>query len=414
MIDPGYSPGLKENKTTQEDMRPQFLPKEFIKDNIQKALESSLATNQSYSVLAPTQEEIQHVSVIFKDRKLDNIDVINYSLVSDIGRKEFNDLNNKLKQFTSKMSLIKTPGLFTLIDELSKNVSDADLENIWEKTVKAKPSLGARVRSWFNPSALSENLQLQYESVYKLLTERSKGLEVKLSGIESKLIQQKHEQENNIAALTSSFELYFNSFESVRQQFIFILYLEEFYKQELQKYKDENRGNTSIHVSRKIGEYESILSDIENRRLVLHGALIKFPITVKQNENLIGVCKNILKEIDNTLLSNFTSIRSNLMGLGVALNAQQGMLGTNSAKILDEQSSKLAMKINADLTIKAEKFAGESRLREAENIKALVEQIKDLNSNILQAKEENRQNILKATDIMNETTNELKLILGQN
>lgn len=409
VLEPLYKKESEPKKYT-----PEVLTKDFVKDNIQKALEASLISNQSYAIVAPTQEEIQHVSVLFKDRKLNNLEVISYKLVSDVGRKEFGDLNTKLKQFTSKMSLIKTPGLFTLIDELSKNVNDADLDSIWEKTVKAKPSVGARIKSWFNPSALSENLQSQYETVYKLLTERSKGLEVKLSGIESKLIQQKHEQENNIAALTSSFELYFNSFQDVRQQFIFILYLEEFYKQEFEKYKQDNAHEQNIHVTRKIGEYESILSDIENKRLVLHGALIKFPIIVKQNENLINVCKNILKEIDNTLMSNFTSIRSNLMGLGISLNAQQALLGTNSAKILDEQSSKLSMKINADLSVKAEKFAGESRLREAENIKALVDQIKDLNNNIVQAKEESRQNILKATDIMNETTNELKLILGQN
>lgn len=393
---------------------PEIIPKEFIKDNIQKSLEASLSLNQSYGAIAPTQEEIQHVSVLFKDRQLNNINVINYELVSNIGRAEFTNLNNKLKDFTSKMSVIKTPGLFTLIDELSKNVSDANLDSIWEKTVNAKPSVKARFLSLFSPSAIGNNLQTQYESVYKLLTERSKGLEVKLGDIERKLLQQKHEQENNIKALHGSFEMYFNSFQDVRKQFVFTLYLEEYYKQEIENYKQANPNISDINISRRLGEFQSVLSDIENKRLVLHGALIKFPIIVKQNENLINVCKNILKEIDNTLLNNFTSIRSNLMGLGISLNAQQALLGTNSAKLLDEQSSKLSMKINAELSIKAEKFAGESRLREAETIKNLVHQIKDLNGNIAKAKEENQQNIIKATDILNETTIELKQILGQS
>ena len=400
-----------------QKVKPQTNPlvtKQFIKDDVQKALELSLSTSQTYELFAPTQEEIQHVSVLFKNRKLDNINVITYKVVSEIAKPEFVSLNNQLKQFTSKISSIKAPGLFTLLDELSKGVSDADLEQIWERTVNAKPSLMARIFSVFNPKAIGTNLQTQYESVYKLLTERSKGLEVKLGAIEKQLIVQKHEQENNIAALTSSFEMYFNSFQNVRTEFIFILYLEEFYKQEIEKFKLANPNLQDLQVSKQLSEYESVLSDIENKRLVLHGALIKFPIIVKQNENLINVSKNILKEIDNTLLNNFTSIRSNLMGLGISLNAQQALLGTNQAKLLDEQSSKLSSKIVGDLSVKAEKFASESRLREAENIKKLVGDIRVINDKVQQAKEENKADMQKAQDILNEATQELKQILGQN
>lgn len=400
-----------------QKVKPQTNPlvtKEFIKDDIQKALEVSLSTSQTYELFAPTQEEIQHVSVLFKNRKLDNINVITYKVVSEIAKPEFVSLNNQLKQFTSKISSIKAPGLFTLLDELSKGVSDADLEQIWERTVNAKPSLMARIFSVFNPKAIGTNLQTQYESVYKLLTERSKGLEVKLGAIEKQLIVQKHEQENNIAALTSSFEMYFNSFQNVRTEFIFTLYLEEFYKQEIEKFKLANPNLQDLQVSKQLSEYESVLNDIENKRLVLHGALIKFPIIVKQNENLINVSKNILKEIDNTLLNNFTSIRSNLMGLGISLNAQQALLGTNQAKLLDEQSSKLSSKIVGDLSVKAEKFASESRLREAENIKKLVGDIRVINDKVQQAKEENKADMQKAQDILNEATQELKQILGQN
>ena len=400
-----------------QKVKPQTNPlvtKQFIKDDVQKALELSLSTSQTYELFAPTQEEIQHVSVLFKNRKLDNINVITYKVVSEIAKPEFVSLNNQLKQFTSKISSIKAPGLFILLDELSKGVSDADLEQIWERTVNAKPSLMARIFSVFNPKAIGTNLQTQYESVYKLLTERSKGLEVKLGTIEKQLIVQKHEQENNIAALTSSFEMYFNSFQNVRTEFIFTLYLEEFYKQEIEKFKLANPNLQDLQVSKQLSEYESVLNDIENKRLVLHGALIKFPIIVKQNENLINVSKNILKEIDNTLLNNFTSIRSNLMGLGISLNAQQALLGTNQAKLLDEQSSKLSSKIVGDLSVKAEKFASESRLREAENIKKLVGDIRVINDKVQQAKEENKADMQKAQDILNEATQELKQILGQN
>lgn len=404
----------KEHSMPFAEPKPKNVLKPFVKDSIQQSLEIILANNPTYQNIAPTQEEIQHVSVLFKDRKLDNIDVINYKLIADVGRNEFNNLNTQLKNFTSKMTEMKSPGLFTLIDQLTKEVSQADLEGIWEKTVNAKPSLKARFLSIFNSSAKSNDLQNQYLNVYKLLTERSKGLEAKLSKFEQQLVRQKHEQENNISALNTSYEMYFNSFVQVRQQFVFILYLEEFYKQEFNKYKEENPNQTDLHVSKKINEYDGILKDIENKRLVLHGALIRFPLTVKQNENLMNVCKNILKEIDNTLLNNFTNIRSNLLGLGISLNAQQALLGTNEAKTLDKQSAELSSRINGQLTIAAERYAAQSRLQEAEVLQGLVSNIKRLNEDILHAKTQNEEDIQKATDILNETTNELKYILGKN
>lgn len=400
---------------TPTDAQINTSPREFIKDKIQIAIEQTLATKETNYLIKPTQEELQHASVMFKDKGWNNISTITYSSVNNIARKEFSDLNEKLKTFTSKMSLVKTPGLFTLIDILSKEVNDADLDNIWMRTVNAKPSLMARIRSWFNPSAIGENLQGQYENVYKILTERSKGLEVKLGNIERNLLQQKHEQENNIAILNGSFEMYYISFQEIRKQFVFVMYLEEFYKQELENYRAANVDKMQdLNVIKKLSEYESTYNDIVNKRLVLHGALIKFPITVKQNENLIGVCKNILKEIDNTLLSNFVSIRTNLSGLAVALNAQQAMLGNNSARLLDEQSSKLAMKINKDLTVKAETLASESRLRDAHNIKGLIQELVGLTEEVQRAKETNRENIEKATQLLNESTAELNQLLGNN
>ena len=387
----------------------------FKKDSVQIAVEQALALQGTTELMNPTQEELQHVAVLFKDKKWDNINLITYPRVSEIARHEFSQLNRELEKFNSQVTKMKSPGLFLILDTLTKKVSEAELEQLWTKASTAKPTLRSRILSWFDPKYAVESLQKQYGSFSNRLIERSKGLEAALSDIETKLVQQKHEQQNNIKMLETSSEMYFLSFQEIRTQFVFTLYLEEFYKQEVQKYREENAHRLQdLHVIKQLAEYDSIQEDIENKRLVLHGSLLKFPITVKQNENLISVCKNIVKEIDNTLMSNFLSIRTSLSGLAICLNSQQAMLGTESAKTLDEQLSSLNMQINKDLTLKAATYSADARMREANQIKSLIQQLAGFSQEIVEAKEKNRTTIEEATRVLNESTQELNYLLSQN
>lgn len=364
-------------------------------------------------VVPPTDAELTYVSSVFQSKGLTNPDNVTFTLVSDVGRTEFSDLNNKLKIFTSKMSAVKTPGLFTLIDTLSQDIHKADLESIWERTTKAKPTVMARFKSLFNPSAEGESLNAQFRKLYDSLSEKGKGLEVKIGEIEGKLKVQKADQERNIKDLESSFQLYYESFIELRKQFIFIVYLEQSFSQQLESFKNSNSNTSDLTFNKKLQDYESVLTDIQNRRLLIHGALLKLPMTVKQNEQLILVCKNLLKEIDNTMQSSFPTIRSNIASLGIALNAQQGMIGTDSAKKLERHLQDMSMKVIGDLAVKSETLSSESRVSEAEAIRNLVRGLKEMDARLQTAKDQSKSNIETASNLLNESTIELKQILGQ-
>lgn len=383
-----------------------------IKKSITEVVVHSLESQGFNMLMKPSDKELQYVEAVFNNKQLMKIDNVTYPLVANIAKSEFNNLNTKLKEFTSKMTNIKTPGLFTLIDSLSQDINNANLEELWQKTVNAKPTLMAKVKSWFIPSARNESLNEQFKMIYKDLTTAGKGLEVKLGDIEKQLLVKKTEQENNIRSLETSFQLYYDAFQELRKEFALIVAIEETYKQNLEQFKLENNvGLQEVNINKQLKEYEEILKDIENKRLLIHGSLIKLPITVSQNSNLISVCKNLLKEIDNTLMGSFPTIRSNLIGLGVSLNAQQAMLGTESAKTLDRNLAKLSQKVNEDLLIKAEVFASESRLKDAETIKDMVDSLKGLNDRLLDAKNQSQTNIDQATQILNEASTDLVYIL---
>ena len=140
--------------------------------------------------------------------------------------------------------------------------------------------------------------------------------------------------------------------------------------------------------------------------------MLQMPITSQQNANLVTVCRNLLKEIENTRLSSFPTIRSNLLGLGISLRTQQSMMTNASAQELDRNLTKMAAKVSGDLTEKGIKLSGEARLREAETLKAVVDDLVALEGRLVAAKQENQANFDQTKSMLLESTVTVKSLVN--
>lgn len=386
------------------------IPHRSVKESVNIAL-----SRHSYSdIIKASEKDYGYLTGEVNRLQLHDISNYNYEIVKNIGQSELISLNSLLKDFTSKLSALESPGLFTIIDDLSKSVSDADLEAIWEKTRNTKPTLGARLRSWFSPSAAAENLQQQYKVVYSALTTGSKGLEVKLLEIEKKLNEQRLIQERNISTLNSSFEMYYNVLDGLRKELILVIYMEEDFNQKLSVFEKENKDSQEARVLKLRNEYQEILSDLQNKRLTLHSTILKIGVTTVQNNSLVTGCRKVLKEIDHTLNNSFITIRGNLVGLGVALNTQQSLLSTQNTRALDKNLSTLNMRVNSELAVSVEKYSSESRLKEAQNTKDLINNLTQLTRDVLIAKEQSKLEYQQSTELLKEATNDFQNYLKEN
>lgn len=382
------------------------------KDDVKYMLTDAIASQGLNGVINPSQEEAMHVVKIIQSKGLDKIENVTYPLVAQIARKELGTLNSKLSAFTSKMTETKQPGLFMVIDTLNRTVDDVNLEELWQRASTVKPSLMARIKSFFIPSAANESLNSRYMSLYKEFSQRGKGLEAELQKIQKDLLDQKRIQEDNIKMLEESFQTYYNAFQDIRKEFLLLVALEETYGQNLAKFREDNEHQLNeVTISRQLQEYETIYHDIKDRKLLIHTMLIRFPITVQQNQNLIEVSKNFNKEIDNTLDVSFPVIRQSLIGLATSLNSQQAMATTNSTKELERKLSNLSNKVQGDLVVKSITYSSSKRLSEAENIKQIVQQLGEFSNQMAAAKEQSKIEMENASNILNEASQELTRLL---
>lgn len=384
-----------------------------LAQNTNKIVLSNLIQSKGIvNKLTATPEDIEYVLKQYESRNLANMDNVTFETISNIGRKEFTDLNNALKEFTSKVSNVKSPGLFQLIDTLQKNVSDADLEGIWNKTVNTKPTVWAKIKSVVSPHAINESLSNQYTKIYEMISERGKGLELKIGECEKQLLSQKREQENNLRDLSKSYDMYYKSFNELKKEYLFIAYIEANYENSLAAFKNTVDSSTQeLSIKKQLADYESSLKDIVNKRLLMESSIIKLPLTVIQNKQLEESCKNILKEIDSVTLSSFPTIRQNLASLAIALNAQQGLMSADSIKRLELNSSKLALQTTEKLAIESERMASQNRLKEAEQIRDFYLNFKAMQENVSRTREESTKTIAQVEKILSDTAEQLKATL---
>lgn len=373
---------------------------------------TALAVSGFDSIMRPDENELTYVHSVFQSKGFHEIDLVTAESIDSIGRQDFIELNTKLKKFTDSMQGVKSAGLFGLIDDLSKEIQESDIEGIWNKAVNAKPTILAYILSIFDRNAKKKSVGAKLNELGVLLGAKSGSLKDKLQQIENDLVRQKKEQEDSVKVLEAAFEIYYKAFLELRKQFALIVYLEHTYKAQLEAYKAANSGNTDLVINKKLQDYERNFADIQNKRLLLHKSLLQLPITAQQSNNLIGVCKNLIKEVDNTVIISLPSIRSSLVNVNAAIIAQKAMLGNESARALDENLAKLSSKVTADLTVKAELLSSEARLSEANAVASLVGDLRDLQSRMQTAKAQSQANIDNATGILTNATSELKQILG--
>ena len=374
-------------------------------------IKDTLDNTEYTQALSISQEDHEFVLSEFTKKKFNNLANINYDTISTIANKEFNDLNEKLKAFTSQMDKVQTPGLFPMIDDLSKKLHDAELANIWNKAVNAKPTLWAKFLNIFDKKSANISLNSKYEQLTTLVTQRSSGLESKITELEKELVKQENEQRINVKMLEHAYSMYYKTFLELRQQLIFIVFLEEYYKKHLEDLSNVVNEDALV-LQNELKDAETVLEDIQDKRLILHKTVIQLPITAQQNKNLVGVCKNLLKEIQNTRTSSFMSIRTNLVTLGTALKTQQALLTNQSAKDLEHNSSILASEISGNLAVKGVLISSEARLKEVQTVQKLIENLERSSESLMEARQQSQLNIEEATITLLETTNKVKELIS--
>lgn len=362
------------------------------------------------SVMIPDEMELTYINSIFQNKGFHLIDNITLDAVDNIGKQNFLDLNNKLKEFTKAMDGVKSAGILSIMSDLSKEVDEIDAEGVIERATNAKPTFLALFLGLFDKHAKSKSIAQKLDGMLTIINDKKGTVEGKLVNMEKNLRDQYSEQELNIKTMDKCYKAYEDTFKEMRRQFGLIVYLEHNFKSQFEQYKQSVADKTDVLIGTKIMEYERVLKNIENRRLLIQKTMSQLPLSATQCNTLINVCQNLMDEINTTLISSFPSIRGSLTSLGAVISARKAMLGNELASKLEADLALTATKAIGSLAVQTELVSANNRKREVETVQKIVEEMKANKQLIDSAKQQASQIIKDSGNLLTSLSEDIKLI----
>lgn len=305
------------------------------------------------------------------------------------------ELGKSLDAFLARVNQQDNPALFRLTDELGQHFEEAQLEQVADRILNAKPGLLARFIGLFNQKYARSALTKVWEDVSRLATGRSKTLSDHVNTIQKKLEGEmsrlgaelvnmdkvKDAYRANLVSFAIETAVLHNALLKARRQFAAV---EEALKHDPQAFQDA----------------QDKLQALESRALALEGGLSKLPadqIVIRQLQNA-GI--STLQELSTTMASRFNSIKGELLVIHGALAVRDVQrLGQQGAD-LDANLGKARGKLMKDVVLTAATMPGENRARQAAQLKALVERSRELQAITNAAREENRRQFDEARQTM--------------
>lgn len=312
------------------------------------------------------------------------------------------ELGKALDSFLARINQQGNPALFRLTDELTNHFEDAKLEQVADRILNAKPGLVQRIIGLFSKKFARSAIAKAWEDVSRMASGRSKTLSDHVNAIQKKLEGEmaklgieltnmdkvKDAYRANLVSFAIETAVLHNSLLKARFQFA---QAEEELKKDPQAYQDA----------------QDKLQALESRALAVEGGLTKLPadqIVIRQLQNAgIGT----LQELSTTMSSRFNSIKGELLVIHGAL-AVQGVqrLGQQGAA-LDANLGKVRGKLMKDVVLTAATMPGQNRAQQANQLKALVEQSRELQTITVTAREENKRQFDEARTTLANVRKEL-------
>jgi hypothetical protein len=368
-------------------------------------------TSVSQDVIIPENFPIkfdqQQINTI--KQKLDSVDFLTISPMEVVTLENEPEklLHTTLDGFLSNIDKFQDPKLFELITGLNKAVEEQKLPDLADKIIDGKPSLSTKLRGFFNKKAL----QQAWEDTMKLASGKTKTLVDVVNKMDAELQAEQKKLMEEIMSMEKLREAYGERFVdfSVAVGFM-VTFLAKAKKQLEQIERDATGadGTISDPVQRtNIEGHKDKLQALESRTLALEGTLTGLPgnaLIIRQIQNA-GL--STLQETVTTASSRFASIKMTLLQIHGALQVKSVQRLAQQGKNLDDNLSAVGRRLTKDTVTTAANAAGDNRVAQAEKLKQLAADSRELNTIVHNARETNKEKFSQARAMFAEARDDM-------
>ncbi len=321
-------------------------------------------------------------------------------------------LHRTLDAFLAKVNASADPQLFTLFDKLQQGVDAEKLPELADKILNGQVGLFDRAKAFLNKRARQEAVTRMMEETNALVRGKTATLVDKVNSLERELNTKQRlldEEVSNMEALKDAYREHFRDFV------VSVAFMEAFLEQSrafVAAKKQSSDLNDPIQKM-EVDDLDDKLLALESRSLALMAKMTSLPASQLVIRQIESAAIATLQETATSASGRFASIKETLLQMHSALAVRNVQRLAQQGAALDANLQAIRGKLVGGVVMDAVNAPGANRLAQANQLKAIVDQTRELLQLVNDGREKTEKDFAQARGMIVESQHAL-LDLGKH
>jgi len=340
-----------------------------------------------------------------------NFDTITKAEIGKLGSSAEESLHRTLDDYLKNIDQIEHPRLFALLEALSEDVEKEKLDQLADRIINGKVGLGTRLVSMVSKKAMKRAQDDLIDETRRLLSDKTRNLSETINRKELELNREMVKVEATVHALDHLMPQYRDRFIEMATEVAFASAFAQIARLNLME-REQTVSPTDILAQSELDGLKDKLEGLESRALALNGQMTRLPAETLVARTLQNAGLQTLQEITTNARGRFASIKQTLISLHVSLQIRDVQRLDQQGARLDESLNRVRGKLLTQVVNTAANAPGDNRLKQAQEVKKIVEDTNKLRIVVKTAQQANLGKFEQARTIFAEARNAM-LALGK-
>ncbi len=315
-------------------------------------------------------------------------------------------LQKSLGAFLDRIDKSESPQIFRLVSELNKAVKDEDLDGLADRILEGKAGLVDRMLGMLSRNKLAEAQAAAFESLQLLVSGKSRKLGGVLTAMEAEIETEKKkalEEARMLERLKDNYRAQFGAF------LLATVFLTTFLAKARDELAEVERATAhgTYRGAMTVQEAQDKLQALESRALAVEGVFTKLPAEQLVIRQVQTATIQTVQEITTTTAGRFASIKMTLLTLHGAMGVRNLQRTAQQGAELDANLSRTRDRLIRETATTAAHAPGDNRLQQAEQIRQVTANVRELVEIAERARAANRAKFDEARTLLARARDEL-------
>ena len=352
---------------------------------------------QSFPVQISTEQQNRAIG----DARQFDITKISLMDITQLKSEPEKALAKTVSQFLGRVTHT-SPQIYRMVKNLNEAFEQEKVGTIAENIINPQPSGMGKFLGMFSKKKMQEAIDKTLNELSIALQGKTMNLNNLIDQMQRELELEQVKQMKELQEMQKLKDAYRTHFMQFVESVAYLLLIAEKARKDVAQLENSGKLDGS-----EINELKNKLTALENRVLNQQTLMLNLPadqLVITQLEEA-GIIT--LSESTTTATARFTRIKMTLLSIHQALTTQALQRAQAHGAALDDNLAQVRSTLTKNVSLTAASMMGDNRVKDAERLKALVTDIKELQEAVDRARDEQKVKFELARNTLSDVTTQL-------